>query len=224
MIKGKRFALVYRIAALLFSIAGVLSMLGLFRGEPRPRLLMYYTLQSNILVIVFFAALTVRTAIGLREKNHRHAGYFSRIEMVCTIDILLTLAVYWVLLAPTIFSMVEGYSLWTFGNLAVHGITPLLCLADYIMFTQPRHLKYKDVYFVLIFPFAYLAGTTVAGLLGYVYMISSADGNPMRFPYFFCDFDRLGVFALVYIVVMAVLFLLLSHGFYFIDSKIRKKV
>ena len=152
MIQDRRFALIFRAVSLLFAIAGVLAMLGVFNGRFMPATLAFYTMLSNVLAIVLLGMLTVRTAAGLRGGRRGNVGYFARFEMICSVDILLTFFVFWVMLAPTIFTMTGDYSLWTFDNLAVHAITPLLCLLDYILFTQPRHLKYRDVYFVSIFP------------------------------------------------------------------------
>ena len=242
MIRDKRIALVFRAASFLFALIGLLSMMGVFRGVIYSGILVYYTMQSNILGIVLFAMLTVRTAAGLRNDKSSNpelpggkngdaglsdsrnigAGYFSRFEMVCAIDIMLTFVVFWVLLAPMMFTMVAEYNLWSFDNLAVHGVTPLLCLIDYILFTQPRHLKYRDVYYVIIYPLVYLAGTSLAGLFGYVYSVSPVDGKPVRFPYFFYDFDRLGIAAIAYIGALVIFFLIIAHGFYLVDTKLRK--
>jgi hypothetical protein len=222
MVKDKRFALVFRAVTLIFVIIGILSMIGVFRGTVYTGIFAYYTIQSNILAVVLFSMLTVRTIVTFRNEHVRHAGYFSRFEMVCVIDIMLTFFVYWTLLAPNLFKMTEEYSLWSFDNLAVHGITPLLCLADYILFSQPRHLKYRDVYCVIIYPLVYLALTSLAGLLGYIYQISPIDGAPVRFPYFFYDFDRIGAMSLIYTGALVVLFLIIAHCFYLFDTKIRK--
>jgi len=200
-------------------VTGFSAMMGFFAGNFWPGILAFYTMQSNILAIILFAMLTIKTIGGLREGAKGEAGYFARFEMVCTINVMLTFIVYWVLLAPTLFTMVEEYSLWTFDNLAVHAITPLLCLVDYILFTSPRHLKYRDIYCVCIFPLAYLIGSSIAGLLGYVYFISLSDGLPVRFPYFFYDFDRIGLTALAYIGALIVFFLIIGHVFYALDRK-----
>ena len=162
MVKNKYFALVFRSAALIIAVAGVMAMIGLFSGEPQPRLLMYYTTQSNILAIALFIMLVARTVSGLRGGRFGNVGYFARFEMICVIDLLLTLLVYWILLAPVVFTTVEKYSFWTFDNLVVHGVTPLMCLLDYILFTQPRHLKYPDTHFVMIYPLFYLVATSAA--------------------------------------------------------------
>jgi len=81
MIKNKRFALVFRIAAFIIAIAGLLDMMGAFRGEMHFATLAFYTMQSNILAIVLFGMLIIRTAMGLREGNKGSAGYFARFEM-----------------------------------------------------------------------------------------------------------------------------------------------
>jgi len=207
---------------LVLAIAGFLDMLGVFGGELRLGALMFYTMQSNILAIVLFSMLLIRTLVGLRDGRNGSAGYFARFEMVCVSNVMLTFLVYWVLLAPILFTMVGEYSMWTFDNLAVHAFTPLLCLLDYILFTQPRHLKYRDVYCICIFPLAYMVATSVAGLLGYVYFISADDGLPVRFPYFFYDFDRIGILSLAYIGAMVLFFLLTGHVFYYVDRRLRK--
>jgi hypothetical protein len=93
---------------------------------------------------------------------------------------------------------------------------------DYILFSESRRIHYRDVYYVVIFPLCYLAVTSVAGLLGHVYGTSLTDGAPLRFPYFFYDFDRLGALALAYVGGLILLFLIIGHVFYLIDAKLRK--
>ena len=70
--------------------------------------------------------------------------------------------------------------------------------------------------------------TTIAGLAGYVYgyegIVSTAFSStreliPVRFPYFFLNFDKLGMMALVYILGILIFFLVLSHGIYLIDRR-----
>jgi len=275
MVENRTFALGYRIAALIVAVTGFLTMMGVFGSGWNFSVLAFYTLQSNVFVIVLFIMLVVRTIInlhdvskvsadngsgnneagddlraggvgyfarfkmvcsinimltirttnGLREGKTGDVGYFARIEMVCSINIMLTFLVYWVLLAPRVFMMVDDFPIWTYANLAVHGFTPLLCLLDYILFTKPGHLKYRDVYYVCIFPLIYLIGTSIAGLMGYVYFISADDGLPIRFPYFFYDFDRIGMLAFAYIAGLVVFLVVVGHAFYFIDraKKMRHK-
>jgi hypothetical protein len=227
MIKNRKFALVFRLSALLFALIGVMKQIGVFEGQVSFRSFMYYTILSNVLAIAMFALLVIRTAKSLRDGPTGTNGWHSRFVMICAVDLFVTLTVFWVLLTPT----VELSYLMTFENIAVHTITPLLCLADYILFSEPKSLKYQDVYYVCIFPLGYVLFTSIAGLMGYVYRYegimsnsfsSTPEWTPVRFPYFFIDFDKLGVMAFAYIGVILVFFLILSHIIYWVDQR-RKK-
>ena len=224
MIHDRRIALYYRLGSLIFTLIGLLAVMNVFAGEFNPALLMYYTIQSNLLALILFALLFFRTLKIIREDGRTGpTGYFPRFEMVVVIDILLTMFVFWVLLAPDLFSMNGSFKPFQFSSLATHLITPLLCLVDYILFTDSSHLRYVDVYLVLVYPLVYMVGSSIAGLLGYVYRVNP-DGTPVRFPYFFFDFDRIGAQSLLYIGTLVVFFLLLSHGFYWVDQKVKKPV
>ena len=216
MIKSKKIALFYRSAAVLIATAGLLDLCGVFQGMFNVNVLYYYTAQSNIMAIVLFIILTVKTINGICNDDGNNACYFPRFSMICTINVLLTFVVFWTLLVPQLAGILP---LWTFSNLAVHAITPLLCLVDYIMFSEPRRLKYRDVYYVTIFPICYLIGSSLVGLAGHDYGLFNTDGAPVRFPYFFYDFDRIGLLALAYIAGIIVFFLIIGHIFYFIDKK-----
>ena len=220
MIQNKKVALVFRIAAFIIATAGLLDLLGVFHGVFYSNVLYYYTAQSNIMAIVLFLLLIVKTICGIRKDNESGPCYFPRFSMICTINVLLTFVVFWVLLVPQLAGILP---LWTFSNLAVHAITPLLCLADYILFVEPRHLKYRDVYYVVIFPLCYVAASSIMGLAGHVYGTSASDGLPVRFPYFFFDFDRIGMLSLAYIGGIVVFFLIISHIFYYVDGRRKKR-
>jgi len=217
MIKSNLIALIFRAAAFIIAAAGLFDLMGAFQGRIYTGVLYYYTAQSNIFAIVLFGILIVKTFNGIRGKNNSSACYFPRLLMICTVDILLTFVVFWILLVP---QLAGSFPLWTFSNLAVHAITPLLCLADYLLFTEPRRIKYRDVYYVTIFPLCYVVISSILGLAGHVYAIA-ADGQPVRFPYFFFDFDRIGLWSLVYIGGMILFFLVISHVFYYISHRNR---
>ena len=228
MIQNRKFALAFRLGALLFAVVGVLTQIGVFGGTISFSAFMFYTIQSNLLAIVLFAMLAVRTAKSLHEGARGTNGWYPRFEMVCVVNVLLTFIVFWTLLAH-ILSM--DY-LMSFENIAVHGLTPLLVLADYMLFTEARHLNYRDVFYTCIFPLFYVIFTSIAGLAGYVYHYVATFENywdaapssiaPVRFPYFFLDFDRLGFIVFAYIAGIVVFILLLGHVMYLADRKIRK--
>jgi uncharacterized membrane protein YhdT len=219
MIKDKRVAIVFRSICFLTILAGLMLHMNVFGEGLFIWRLMYYTIQSNILALFMFGLLLVKTIIAyVREGKHGETGFFARFEMVCVIDLLLTMLVYWVLLAPVAPGLGDEFALFTFANISVHLLAPLFCLMDYIIFPESGHIKYRDVYAILIFPFLYIAFTSAAGFMGYIYRLS-VDGTPVRFPYFFMDYDEVGLKAFLYMGILVFIFLLITHGFYLLDKK-----
>ena len=218
MVKSRQFALIYRTIAFIIAIAGFLSMSGIAQGDFAPGIMMFYTMQSNLIGIALFGVLIYKTISDLRNNPSGHPGYYPQLVMVVSVILLITLIVYWAMLAPQTFTMTTEFDLWSFGNLAVHTYTPLLVLLDYILFSPPGHLRYRDVYYILIYPFGYVMFTSIIGFLGHVYYISPSDGLPVRFPYFFYDFDRIGAWGLVFIAVLMLFFLMVGHVYYLIDK------
>lgn len=222
MIKNRQIVLIYRCLCFIFILAVLCVHIGIFIGEFSPGSIMYYTVQSNLLALIMFGTLLYKsTKVSSGGRKYIREDYYARFEVVCVMDLLLTLVVYWALLAPNSGS---GYNLWNFDNLAVHLITPLMCLADYILFSEWGHMKYRDVYAVLIYPLCYVIFASISGFMGYAYGISPVDGKPIHFPYFFLDFDRIGFRASIYIAILIAAFLLFAHTVYIFDKNIKKPV
>ena len=231
MLKNKWLALVFRLIALITISIGLVRELGVFRNTVDFDMFKYYTIQSNLLAVVMFAILVVRTVIGLREGLHGGAAWFTRLRMIGTVNLLLTLIVFWALLAPA----APAFYLLSYSNLSIHLIAPLLCLADYLLFYEAGRLQYKDVYFTGIFPLFYFVFVTVLGVAGYNYgnrfvvtryiTADAVEGYsvPRRAPYFFLDFDEAGMMVLAYAGVILAVILIAGHGFYLIDRKRKKK-
>ena len=226
MIQNRRVALAFRIFAFLFATAGVLAQIGVFGGNFYTEAFMYYTIQTNLLAVVLFAMLAAKTAISLREGKSGSAGWFARFEMVCVVNIMLTFAVFWLLIS----NRIDSAYLMSFENISTHALTPLLCLADYIMFSEPRRLKYRDVYLTCVFPIIYFVFVHAISIIGYTFdrslinehIISADIPASVRFPYFFLDYDRVGIMVLAYIAGILAFILLLGHGIYAVDRKVRK--
>jgi hypothetical protein len=207
-----------------------MQQVGVFGGSVSLGAFMYYTIQSNLLALFMFAILAVRTAKALREDGVRcGSGWYAHFEVPCVVAVLVTMIVFWSLLAP---QFRAGYLL-SFENLAVHTVTPLLCLADYILFAGRARLKYRSVFYCSVFPLFYLAFATIAGYAGYVYYYEATFDNywdaspssmtPVRFPYFFLDYDRIGAMVAVYVVAITLFVLLLAHGIYWVNRKVARE-
>lgn len=222
MIYDRRIALVVRVCFTLIILIGLLSYTGVFEGAFRPGELMYYTIQSNILALVLFAGLSIRTVVGFRREGTKgSSSYAPRFEMVCSINLLLTALVYWILLVPAAFTMGATDTLFSFGNLMVHLVTPLSCLVDWILFARRRVLKFRDTLYVLIFPYCYILFSAIAGALGYVYRYTSS-GQAMHAPYPFLEWETLGAQVFLFIAGLSLFFFGMSCLLYLFDRKVKK--
>jgi hypothetical protein len=218
MIRNARLSLNFRVFALVLVVAGVLAHMGLFAGSFQAWKLMYYTIQSNILAALLFMILVWSDINVLWGRNHELRSVpLARFEMVCVVDLLLTFAVYWALLAPG-----SGAALWQIDNLAVHFLTPLLCLIDFLVFAERRASRPRDVSFALIFPLSYVLYSSLAGFAGYTYGVSAVDGRPKHFPYFFIDYERIGASACLYIGLVAVMLGAIGFAVRWLDGRIRR--
>lgn len=210
MIHDRRFAFIFRLFAFIFTLSGVLDALGAFQGGIKPERFLFYTILSNALGVILFLVLAIKTGREWKGKGaFGSSGYYPSFELVCVVDLLLTLLVYWIVLVPVNFTMYDGFTPWRLNNIVVHLITPLLCLIDYILFVDSRSLKYKYTYGVVIFPLAYVL---------IVPRLTSAN------LYYFLDYSKFGSKVFLIIFGVAIFLLILAHIFYFLNQKVQKPV
>jgi hypothetical protein len=201
---NKTFALAYRCAAFALCLAGILRVSGAGTVNFSPTIFLYYTTQSNILVLAMLGALIVKTASSLRKRDGG-PSYFERLSAITALSISVTFVLYWALLAP-IFPV---SSLFSFANLQVHGITPLLMVFDYLFFAKRGKMRSRDPLLFAIVPYAYFIQSTVLGYSGVKY--HAWGGASARFPYFFLDFDVSGAYVFAYVAAFTVFFLGLGY-------------
>ncbi|MDR0831926.1 MAG: hypothetical protein LBM99_03395 [Bacillales bacterium] len=220
-IKNRIFALVFRVIALILSIAGVIA-ISINGGVFSFKSWLFYTLMSNLVVVIYFIVVVFLTLKDLiKEGVEGSTSYFPKIAMILSVDILLTLLVFWILLAPTSFDMGSDFKLLSFANISVHTITPILMIIDFLLLNKRRALKFSDIFLVMIFPYSYMALSFILGFSGYVYMIS--NGENIYFPYFFLDIYNNGWMVLVYVLALTIVFWGVGMLCYLFDRKASDK-
>lgn len=219
-----RLALVYRGVGLLLATLALISNMIVPNLKFILSRFMYYTIQSNILAFVLFALLFFRSVyeFGKKERVGR-TDFFTGFQFICVINLLLTFCVYWMILLPDKFTMGYGSVTLSFRNLSVHLIVPLLCLIDYFAFSNPGKLKYRSIWGALIYPTFYIILVAIMARSGFVFRLSKKDGQPVRYPYSFLDFDRYGKSVFLSIAILALLILIFAHILYGIDYRRTKR-
>jgi hypothetical protein len=209
------FALCYRGAAFIACLVGVLDTVGVFRGEIKGEMLLFYTTESNVLVVIMLGILLARTAIDLKNKGrYGSSSYFERLSAIVALAITVTMLIFWGLLAPI---MTDPSYLLSYSNLQIHLVTPLLMILDFFIFAVPGKLKKQDPLFFAIVPLAYFAQATILGFSGFTYEVLARDGGVHYFPYFFIDFYETGVWVFAYVAALTVFFIGLAYLLLWLD-------
>lgn len=208
----------YRAVAFVVALIGVLDTMGVFRGSVNGEMLLFYTTETNVFVVLMFALLLVRTALDIRrEGTVGSSSYNERLCGIVTLSITVTMLVFWLLLAPTFETL--DYLL-SYSNLQIHLLTPLLMIFDYLCFAEPGKMKKQDPWFFAIIPIAYLVQATILGFAGYTYsVLAQESGEVHHFPYFFIDYYQLQGWVFAYVAVIFVFFVGLAYLLLWVDRK-----
>ncbi|MCL2540410.1 MAG: Pr6Pr family membrane protein [Firmicutes bacterium] len=223
MIKNRIFALIFRIVAFTAILFGIIYNTGVFQGDFHWIIFLYYTILSNIFALALFGVLIFMTARKLKHNGAKgDSCFYPRISAAVTVCIMLTLIVFWCVLAPFAPAADRPF-LVTYSNLAVHLIAPLLMLADYIMFSVGGKLKRRDPFLFSIVPIAYLVITLIIGFSGAVVYQLPGFERAGSFPYFFLDYNDVGLMMLVYIAALIALYLAMGWVAWLADKKRGKR-
>jgi hypothetical protein len=218
MIKNRIFALSYRIVAFILCLLGILAAFGIFSGQFYETALLYYTEQSNILVLIFFGVVIYKTATDLYKKGKiGSSSYFPRVSGGILLAIMLTMIIFWSLLAQDIASTFGWNYLFSFKNLGVHLITPILMIFDYIMFNEKGKVKKNDPYIFSIVPLLYLTQAMILGFSGVNYSIDKS-GQIVHFPYFFIDYYAIGLWIIPSILGISLFYIGIGKIFLYLDN------
>ncbi len=170
------------------------------------RVLMYFTIQSNLVMAVVCAAGVILTLYG---KEGLHA--WKIIQFAAMVFISLTGLVFCFVLVPEL-----GPSLWNVQNILTHLVVPAAAIADFFVTGIPGRIRNTDVFYVLLPSLAY---AVYAGI-GYARGWKFSEG--IRYPYFFLNWGSpAGAFGFARSLpfmgcgwwILAILGLLLALGF-----------
>ena len=179
----------------------------------------FYTIQSNILVLVTEIILLISMFFDtkLKEKSYK---FLSILKYMTTVAITITLIVFWCLLAP----YMARETLMSFSCILVHLVIPCGMLIDYFAGSEKYRLKKKDILYCLVPPICYLIFCFVRANVSEIRLTGGS-----RFPYWFLDIDEFGwlgnekgIGVLYWIIYLAIFVGILGWILYFIKSKLNK--
>lgn len=175
--------------------------------------LTYYTLISNILVVVFWIYL-----LFLMSKNRVSkltSPKIIRLKGAFTMAIILTFLVYMILLAP----IAEPKDFYNWKNYTLHYIVPIMTIIDWLMLDPKNQYRKLEPFIWTLIPLLYMAFSLIKG---YVFNIEIPDQKHSPYPYFFMNINNIGWDGfLKYAVAIFIFYVVLGYILYFV--KTRKK-
>ena len=184
-IKSARLSLGFKLVAVIASGYGLYLNSGLPAGAFRPSMLLYFTIQSNVLCLVSFLMGAWRCGHYLAQGAQGECPPANMLwKGAAIMAITTTLLIYWLVLAKVDFQMEAAIN--PLNNLTVHLFTPVLMLLDWLLFDRKGLLRRRHPLQWALVPVLYYAFTLVASALGARYM------DEARYPYFFIDPDVVG--------------------------------
>ncbi|MGT2950804.1 hypothetical protein BU202_05030 [Streptococcus cuniculi] len=169
-------------------------------------MLLYYTVQSNLLVSLFATYMVYALYQG---KDLQSRG-FLRLKAAVTMSIMITCVIYHFMLAPL------ATDFWRVENLLCHYIVPLYFLLDTLFIDRQRQYKWFDPIWWTALPVAYLAFALVNGL---IIKLPIPDAKDSPFAYFFLNVPKYGwQYVLTYAATIFVAYLLSGYGLLLVKS------
>jgi hypothetical protein len=211
-IKNLTIASVFRIALIGIGIYGV-WLNAISFGSDILSLLAYFTIQSNILVIAFFAWLLFYTLVTRELDTPRP---FYTVKGAVTVAITLTFLVFHFMLLPNASSMGSDDFIASPANMILHYVVPIMTIVDWLLFDKKGNYKKLDPIKWLLIPLTYL----IFALVRAQFIPSS---TPRRYPYFFIDIDQLGIPQVALnVLLIAIGLIILGYIFYALDWFLRR--
>ena len=171
-----------------------------------PGMMMYYTVQSNLLVSLF--ALYMLGA--MRQGKDLQSPSFLRIKAAVTMSIMITFVIYHFMLAPL------ATDFWRVENMLCHYITPLYFFFDTLLVDRQRQYQLLDPLRWTALPLLYMAFALLNGLV-LKWPIPDAKDSP--FAYYFLNVHKYGwSYVLTHAVVIFLAYLLAGYLLYFIKT------
>lgn len=186
---------------------------GILKKKYRNNWLSYYTIQSNIIVLIYHFLLLLNN-IGITSLLFVENKIVQISVVLC---IILTFLIYHFLLKKHIINDYKNgkseYNHYSLINYLVHYICPILTFIYWLIFGSRVGLKPLDGIYWVVIPFAYLIFIFVRASLGFRF------SKHTRFPYPFMDFDRYGIKkCTINLILITIIFLVLGILLAFVSS------
>ena len=176
----------FRLLYLAGAVYGVL--LSLFApGMEMPSALSFYTMQSNLVCVVMTLVLL---SCNLADIEYHKNRVYTVLRFCTIVCIFLTFILYHAVLHPRMAAAYpEYFSRFSLTDVLLNTYTPLMMLADYLLFDEKGQFRWWYAPVSAIIPLLYI---------GYIAIYTALEGRfvsydiARRVPYYFLDYQAMG--------------------------------
>jgi hypothetical protein len=115
---------------------------------------------------------------------------------------------------------------WRVGSLIFHVVLPVMYIADWFLFYERKQCKWYYPVASIGFPLAYAVFLLVQAVILKFdsSILIPTTQTPLIYPYFFVNLDNLGTTGvLMWVAILAVVFVVVGFGFFGLDRLEKKK-
>ena len=229
--KKPMYALILRIFGLLIAISAVTLQLFtnaiIGKGFMANHVLAYNTIQTNIMCLLMFLALLIKTiVVYVKNKKLEVVTVSNSLQLAVTYFIFIVMMGYWPLLAPMV--GIGSTPIEMANTLFLHLFTPLVTIVDTLLFMEHGKINRKEAFKWTIYPVFYLILIlTIANVSTEpYYQFPMGDKTvALMYPYPMFDPQVVGPWGLVVMEFVEIFSnLLFSYLFICLDHKIAKSI
>ena len=226
-----KYALLLRIFGLMVAITAVTLQLFtnkiIGKGFMANHVLAYNTIQTNIICLIMFLLLVIKTiTVYIKTKKLEVVKISNTLQLATTYFIAMVMLGYWPILAPMI--GIGKTPIEMCNTLFLHLFTPLITIIDTLLFLNHGSVNRKECFKWLIYPIFYLILIITIAQVSDVpyYQFPMGDKTiPLRYPYPMFDPQVVGISGFIIMCCVQIFSnLLCSYLFICLDHKINKMI
>ena len=217
--------LIIRFVLVLFGVSGIIYTFITASPESQSKILLYFTVQSNITIILAELLFAFDALLQILGKKSFVSNAHLLVKYIFTVAITITFIVLVAMLAP----LLSVDYLLSYGNFSLHIIVPILALIDFFIFGDEIKLTKFNCLFGIAMPIYYMFFFLVGIPLNIRYLNNDVA------PYFFLNYEKITWYSITdngpgvvyWLIILTVAMVGLCYLFYllmWLRQKARKKV
>lgn len=215
-LKDRLYACFFRVITFFIGAITLIYDFGVFNGTFKGTNLLYFTIISNLLCIILFLSLTLKTVIEyIKDGRYGTTSVSPHIKGCTIICILLTMIVYHFILIPHALK-INPYQILKIPDCIFHYVMPFMTLLDWIIFDEKDGFKWYDPLLWIILPYIYIIIIFIQARYD---IIARSTNHINRYIYVFLDVGTIGTKNVVSNVLsLTVAFIIIGYFIYGFDK------